>query len=121
MDKQIEELLTLGLIEHSESEYAHPIVCVTKKDSPLRLCVDYRYLISQIQIVAFSIINITDLIDKVSPAEFIRLLDLLKRYWKIRRKKYCKLLTSFVTHRGQYYFVVLPFGLLTRQLHFNDQ
>ncbi|GFY42487.1 transposon Ty3-I Gag-Pol polyprotein [Trichonephila inaurata madagascariensis] len=32
VNKQINYLLQLGLIEPSESEWAHPIVCLSKKD-----------------------------------------------------------------------------------------
>ncbi|GFW38545.1 retrovirus-related Pol polyprotein from transposon opus [Trichonephila clavipes] len=44
VDRQINELLHLKLIEPSESEWAHPIVCVSKKNGSIRLCVEYRHL-----------------------------------------------------------------------------
>ncbi|GFV27307.1 retrovirus-related Pol polyprotein from transposon 17.6 [Trichonephila clavipes] len=47
VDKQIEELLRLDLIEESDTEIAYPVVCVNKKDSTVRLCVDFRDLNSE--------------------------------------------------------------------------
>nr|XP_042902174.1 glutamate receptor U1-like [Parasteatoda tepidariorum] len=48
---------------------------------------------------------------QVSKAKYITLIDLLKGYWQLKLNPACQDLTSFVTHRGQYAFVVLPFGL----------
>ena len=34
----------MDLTEPSESEWAHPIVCVAKKNGRVRLCIDFRVL-----------------------------------------------------------------------------
>ncbi|KAF8783320.1 hypothetical protein HNY73_013497 [Argiope bruennichi] len=41
---QVQELLEAALIEHSESDWAHPVVCVAKKNGSIRLALDYRQL-----------------------------------------------------------------------------
>ena len=46
VDKQIDEMLGLGLIRRSDSPMASPIVCVIKKDKSVRIVVDYRYVTS---------------------------------------------------------------------------
>ena len=43
VEKQIRELLDMGLIRPSVSPMASPIVCVDKKNGGVRLAVDYRY------------------------------------------------------------------------------
>ncbi|GBM08848.1 hypothetical protein AVEN_57404-1 [Araneus ventricosus] len=43
VDRQIKELLELDLIEQSDSDWAHPVVCVAKNGS-VRLCIDFRLL-----------------------------------------------------------------------------
>jgi len=44
VDRQIAELLSMGLIRRSNSPVASPIVCVAKKDGGVRIACDYRYL-----------------------------------------------------------------------------
>lgn len=44
VDREISELLEQGLIVTSNSEWAHPLVCVAKKDGTGKLCVDFRQL-----------------------------------------------------------------------------
>ncbi|GFU81436.1 retrovirus-related Pol polyprotein from transposon 297 [Trichonephila clavipes] len=43
--------------------------------------------------------------------KFITVLDMLKGYWSIPMEDSSKHLTAFRTHRGQYQWNVLPFGL----------
>ncbi|GFV50761.1 retrovirus-related Pol polyprotein from transposon 412 [Trichonephila clavipes] len=64
VNKQINDLLQLGLIEPSESEWAHPIVCVSKRDGSVRLCVDYRLLNNVTITDAYPMQNARDLLLK---------------------------------------------------------
>ncbi|GFU37639.1 hypothetical protein TNCV_1516391 [Trichonephila clavipes] len=84
VDRQINELLHLKLIEPSESEWAHPIVCVSKKNGSIRLCVDYRHLNSFTIADAYPMQNAKDLLFEVGQANYITVLDLTKGYWQIQ-------------------------------------
>ena len=44
VDRQTEEMLKDGKIARSTSAFAHPVVCVTKADSSVRICGDLRYI-----------------------------------------------------------------------------
>ena len=44
LDKEIDSMLAMGVIESSASAYASPIVMVKKPDGSTRVCVDYRRL-----------------------------------------------------------------------------
>ena len=43
LDKIVEELLSLGLIEYCDPEISYPIVCVMKKDGAHEVFVDFRF------------------------------------------------------------------------------
>ncbi|GFX73186.1 retrovirus-related Pol polyprotein from transposon 17.6 [Trichonephila clavipes] len=111
VDEQIEELLRLDLIEESDAEIAYPIVCVNKKDGTLRLCVDFRALNSESVSDDFLMEDAVELIHSIGRANIITTLDLLKGYWAIPMAEDSKNLTSFKTHRQQYRFKVMSFGL----------
>ncbi|GFW46295.1 hypothetical protein TNCV_1387971 [Trichonephila clavipes] len=111
VDRQINELLHLKLIEPSESEWAYPIVCVSKKNGSIRLCVDYRHLNSFTIADAYPMQNAKDLLFEVGQANYITVLDLTKGYWQIPMAEEAKPYTAFVTHHGHYQFCVMPFGM----------
>ncbi|GFU47851.1 hypothetical protein TNCV_515571 [Trichonephila clavipes] len=111
VDEQIEELLRLDLIEESDAEIAYPFVCVNKKDGTLRLCVDFRALNSESVSDDFPMEDAVELIHYIGRANIIITLDLLKGYWAIPMAEDSKNLTSFKTHRQQYRFKVMSFGL----------
>jgi len=44
VDKEIDDLLKMGVIEHSEAPYASPLVLVKKPDNTYRVCVNFKEL-----------------------------------------------------------------------------
>ena len=80
----IEEMLSGGQIEPSDSPWSAPVVLVTKKDGGTRFCVDYRRL---------NLAMVKDAYPQVSLSPEAR----------------CK--TAFATHSELFQFRVMPFGL----------
>ncbi|GFW39902.1 retrovirus-related Pol polyprotein from transposon 17.6 [Trichonephila clavipes] len=108
---QVNELLDMDLIEHSDSDWAHPVVCGAKMDGSIRLCIDFRLLNSFTIPDAYPMKHVTYLIYEIGKTHFISVLDLTKGYWQIPMEENSKHFTAFVTHSGHYQWKVLPLGM----------
>ncbi|GFX79406.1 retrovirus-related Pol polyprotein from transposon opus [Trichonephila clavipes] len=111
VERQVQELLDLNLIEPSEADIAHPIVCVAKKDSSIRMCVDFRALNAVTKVPVFPMKDMQELIFTAGSAHWLTSIDLLKGYWQIKIDEESKPLTAFTTHNAVYQWKTMPFGL----------
>jgi len=111
VNREIKELLQLGIIEESESPWAAPIVLVPKPDGSLRLCTDFRKLNSVTIPDPFPMPRVETLINKIGQAKFLTKLDMTKGYWQIPVAPAAVELTAFVTPNGHFQWKYMPFGL----------
>ena len=109
--EELRQMEQEGIIVRSSSEWAAPIVLVKKKDSSLRMCVDYRRLNAVSEMDAYPMPCIDDLIDSLGDAKYITTLDLSKGYWQVPVRKEDRPKTAFTTPYGLFEFTVMPFGL----------
>ena len=84
----------------------------TKKDGSLRICVDYRKLNTVTTPDPFPIPRVEDLLDGMSSAKFIMILDLARGYWQVPMEPASLAKTAFSTDFGEYEFMVMAFGLV---------
>ena len=112
VDKEIANLLKLGLIETSNSEYSSPMVLVKKKNGGLRLCCDYRKLNKITRLDKEGLPNSEDIINTLGTGKIFSTIDLTRGFWQIPMDEESKKYTAFNTHSGFYQWNVMPFGLV---------
>jgi len=113
VEKQIQEMLQMGIIKPQKSEMASPIVCVLKgKDGKdgVRIAIDCRYLNKFCLGDAYPTPDIRDIIQRVWKAPCISTCGLKGAYWQICVKEDHQWLTAFVWDGGLYEFTRAPFG-----------
>lgn len=111
LKKEIDLMLSLGIIEPSKSEWCNPVVLVPKKDESMRFCIDFRYLNSISLFDSYPTPRIDDLLERLGKAKYLTTLDLCKGYWQVPLTERSKKLTAFRTPWGLFQFTVMPFGL----------
>lgn len=113
IDKELEEMITSGVIRPSSSPYSSEVVLIKKKDGPWRFCIDFRLLNLYTISDPFPLPRISDLLHSIRKSKYFIALDLRAGYWQIKMDIKDIGKTAFRTHRGLYEFLVMPFGLKT--------
>ena len=111
VEKEIDEMLKLNIIERSSSPWASPIVLVPKPDGSIRLCTDYRRVNTLTVADPFPFPRIEDLVDKVGHAHFLTKVDMTRGYWQVPLDEDSVPVSAFVTPSGHFQWRFLPYGL----------
>ncbi|KAH7624275.1 putative Transposon Tf2-6 polyprotein [Nannochloris sp. 'desiccata'] len=109
--KRLKELLDLGLIRHSKSPWASPVLFVPKKDGSLRFCVDYRGLNKVTVRDEHSLPIVEDQIRRLTGAKVFSKVDCFNGFYQIAMAAADVEKTAFTTPYGLFEFLVMPFGL----------
>lgn len=90
LQKQIDELLKLKIIQHSVSPWGAPVLFTKKKNGSLRLCVNYRKLNAVTIKNKYLMPRIDDLYDQPRGALYFSKIDLWTGYHQLHvRKEIC--------------------------------
>lgn len=108
---EIDRMLSLGVIEESNSPYCSPIVLV-RKPGKNRLCLDSRKLNELTKKDAYPLPHINGLLSRLQDTHYISGIDLKDAFWQIPLDESSREKTAFaVPGRPLYQYKVMPFGL----------
>jgi hypothetical protein len=111
VQRQVQEMLDLGVIRPTSSPWASPILLVRKKDGTWRFCIDYRQLNAKTISDAHPLMDQRDIRDSLIHCPYRSKLDAVSGYWQIPMTKAASEKAAFVTPWGQYTPTCMPFGL----------
>lgn len=84
IERQVQDMLQSGIIQHSRSDFSSSVILVKKKDNNYRLCVDYRHLNALIAKIRFPVLIIDEFLDELHGAAWFSTLDLRVGFHHIR-------------------------------------
>src|SRR5256885_16523348 len=109
--EHIEEMLKKGIIRRSKSSWASSIVFVQKKGGEMWFCVDYRKLNKITKKDNHLLPRIDEMLDKFEGSQWFSSIDLASAYWQVEMDEKDIEKMAFITSKGLYEFLVMPFGL----------
>ena len=115
--KEVALMIKQGVIVPSKSAYASNLLLVRKADPSSeggvknRVCASYVRLNFLTEKDSYPLPNIQYIFDKIGKSVYFTTMDLLSGFWQIMIKPEHRHKTAFITMRGLYEFVVMPFGL----------
>lgn len=101
----------MGVVEPSQTEWASPIVLVSKKVGSLRFCVENINLNSITFRDAYPILPMDECIESLGKTSMFSTLRANLGYWKIQIGDRDKNKTAVTSHHGFHRFVRIPSGL----------
>ena len=110
-EAEIQRMGDAGVIEPATSEWASPIVLVTKKDGSLRFCVDYRRLNAKTFPDAYPLPRIDGCLDSLGDAEIFTTLDCNAGYWQVPVAPEDRDKTTFTSYIRTFRYTRMTFGL----------
>lgn len=110
--EQVDEMLSLDVVEPCESAWSSPVLIVTKKNGQPRFCLDSRKLNSVTKRDAYNLPYISEILDNLRDARYLSSIDLSKAFWQIPIATEDRDKTAFyVPGRGTFRFKRTAFGL----------
>ena len=117
LKKELDELEQQGIIARVDepTDWVNFLVCVTKSNGALRLCLDPKDLNRAIKGPHHCTPTLDKVLPKLNGAKYFSIVDARSGYWNIQLDHESSLYTTFNSPHGRYRFLRLPFGLISAQ------
>ena len=110
VNKEVQLMLDLDVIEPSVSPWNSPVLLVTKKDGSKRFCADLRRINDRTVKDVYPIPHIQDTLDRLAGHHVFSTLDLKSGYWQLEIPIVDRPKTAFSTTQGHFQWKRAPFG-----------
>ena len=110
IDKQAFEMLADGLVSHSTSPFAAPILLARKKCGGWRFLTDFRRINEACDKMVYPLPRIEDSLQKLSDPKIFSSLDLTKGFWQIPIHPEDRKYFAFSTENMHLEYLVAPMG-----------
>ena len=117
--EEVSSMLSMDVIEKSESPFSSPIVLVKKKDGKTRFCIDFRAVNAQTISMNVPIPDQDLLFARLAKAKYFTKFDLCKGFWQIPIAEESRHITAFQAGGELYQFKMMCFGLKNAPATFN--
>ena len=111
LKSEIDGMLAKGFIRPSTAPIGAPVLFVKKKDTSLRMCIDYRQLNLRTKKNKYPLPPINFLLEQLAGAKVFTKIDLRGAYHLLRIADGDEWKTTFRCRYGSFEFLVMPFGL----------
>ena len=118
--RYLDENLSKGFIRASRSEATAPVLFAKKPGGGLRFCVDYRGLNAITVKNRYSLLLISDTLNRLRRARIFTKSDIIADFNRLRIKEGDEALTTLRTRFGLLEYLVLPFGLCNGPASFQN-
>lgn len=112
VDKELDMMLKMKIIEPSDAAYASPMVVVRKPDQSLRICVNFQNLNRLTLFDPEPMITAEEIFAQLAQDRIFSKFDMSKGFWQIPIKESDRDCTTLICHRGLFRFRMMPFGLV---------
>lgn len=111
VDKEVQRMKELDIIEESRSEWCNPLLPVKKASGEWRICLDCRKINDVTKNEAYPFPDMLGILGRIEKSKYFTVIDLSKAYWQIPLEEASRDFTSFRAGKQLFRFKVMPFGL----------